>query len=186
MTDAESLAPHAAGLLARPRRSAGVRLLAALMLIVGLLAMHGLASSHSGMPEMLSTATTASKPPLASAPARDLAQPVARLASPQHLSHADSVGHGSMLTTGDAVAARAGYASNRLPASIGNRLMLGHDMAALCLAVLTSAGLGALALSLRRAFVGGTDSNGTALLTAVAGTRPRPPPDLRGLCISRT
>lgn len=146
---------------ARRARRRRQQVLAPLLLIVGLLAMHGLASSHAGLAGVdrgMSLPTTAPAHMAAvSAPPAGRHE-AGTAAEPQGSVHSLSFGN-------------AGG---------------GHDMAALCLAILGAAGLSALALALARIVTGLPVGRGPAVRPGARRDIPRPPPDLTRLCISRT
>ncbi|MDP3713744.1 MAG: DUF6153 family protein [Mycobacteriales bacterium] len=143
-----------------PGARAATRALAVLAVLLGLLAMHGLASTHHA-----SAATTATP--------RDAAQHQAATTAPEQHQHAAVP---AVVPEAAAVAAPAGSGcDDDCP-----------DLAVLCLAVLTGAALLAVLLADRRAPLLATPPRHRLVERAPPETVPRPPDPVKELCVSRT
>lgn len=143
----------------RAARSPLRQFLAPVVLVMGLFAMHGLGSSHSGVQGMQRPAPVTLVASESTMPA-STAGVHPKLAAPEP----KDVRQGTLRGSAD-----------------------GHGAAAaVCLAILSAAALSALALRLWRVVASFAGSRSAHVLDAARRDVPRAPPDLHGLGISRT
>lgn len=145
------------------------RLLMIATVLAGLVAMHGLASSHDSMPTMAETTVSS------------MSTPVSMMADAEHAGHAGMARAAATISAASSTAAASGVT---LASGEGDAM---GSMGAMCLAVLTALVLVIAAWS--RAADGSQSSRQRPLVPEpglVATLAPARPPDLTRLSVMRT
>ena len=164
---------------ARNGRAAPARLLALFAVLVGLLAMHGLASSHH------SPATAAERP--AGPAQRHSAAAVQAHDVQAHDVRAHDVPHASAHHGASAAGSPAQQPTGPLAAPSGPSCDTDCITGPLCVAVLAAAVIATAVLLRHRARPWGSrPARGTARAPTAARLYPPPPDPVRELCVSRT